>query len=151
VSCCKVLAWHLPVVVESRRICQFWYSILYSEWWQIAEYFLVSAVGDSLSKSQTFASGFIYLWYLLMWGHAVAQSVEGPRYKPEVWRVRFLLVIDVIILPFDLEMSTWGVKASGAYGWQHSHLRVPIVLKSSERQPPGAPRACTGLALLFTL
>ena len=38
VSYCKVLAWYLPVVVLSRRICQFLWSLLYSEWRQTAEY-----------------------------------------------------------------------------------------------------------------
>jgi len=52
------------------------------------------------------------------------------------------------------EMSTrnisWGVKAAGAYGWQHCHLHVPTVLKSGILkllEPSGSVQAFTGIAL----
>ena len=59
------------------------------------------------------------------------------------------------------EMSTsnisWeggGEEAAGAQGWQHYHLRVPIVLKSGSLnllKPSGPLQACYGIALPFTL
>ena len=57
------------------------------------------------------------------------------------------------------EMSTrnisWRVKAVCAYGWQHYHPHVPIVLKSGSLnlpEPSGPVQVCTGIALpvLFT-
>jgi len=54
------------------------------------------------------------------------------------------------------EMSTrevsWGVKAARAYGWQHYHLHVPIVLKSGSLnllKPSEPVQACNGMALLL--
>jgi len=52
------------------------------------------------------------------------------------------------------EMSTrnisWMVKTDGAYGLQHYHLHVPIVLKSGNlnlQEPSGPAQACTGIVL----
>jgi len=57
-----------------------------------------------------------------------------------------------------MEMSTrnisWGVKATGAYGWQPYHLQVLTVLKSgslSLLEPSGPVQACNGIALLLLL
>jgi hypothetical protein len=54
------------------------------------------------------------------------------------------------------EMSTrdisWGVKATGAYGWQPYHFHVPIVLKSGSPnllEPSGTVQTCNGIALPF--
>jgi hypothetical protein len=50
------------------------------------------------------------------------------------------------------EISTWGVKAASAQGWQPYHLYVPFVLKSGSlnlMKPYGPVQACNGIALPF--
>jgi hypothetical protein len=89
--------------------------------------------------------------------HTVVQLVETLRNKPEgCWldsrwcHLNFLFHI-VVVGPTQplTEMSTrsisWGVKATGAWGWQPWHLHVLIVLKFWELQPPETLRACPGL------
>jgi len=56
------------------------------------------------------------------------------------------------------EMSTWsiswGVKETGAQGWQPYHLHVSIVLKSVSvnfLEPSGPVQACNGIALPLLL
>jgi len=103
--------------------------------------------------------------------HAVGQSVEALRYKPEGrgsdsrWcHLNFSLTypsgrtMTLGSTQSLVEMSTrnisWGVKAAGTYGWQPYHLHVPIVLKSgslSLLEPSGPVQACNGIALTFTL
>ena len=53
-----------------------------------------------------------------------------------------------------LQMSSrnisWGVNATGVWGWQPYHFHVPIVLKSGGPnllEPSGPVQACTGFAL----
>jgi hypothetical protein len=46
-----------------------------------------------------------------------------------------------------------GLKLDGAYGWQHYHIHLPIVLISRSPgllEPSGPVKACNGIALLFT-
>ena len=82
-----------------------------------------------------------------MWGHAVAQLVEAPRYKTEGRGFDSRLSLEyfhwhnpsgrtmALGLTWSItEMNTrnisWGVKAAGALRWQTYYPNVPIVLKS---------------------
>jgi hypothetical protein len=53
------------------------------------------------------------------------------------------------------EMSTrdifWRVKVAGAYGWQPYHLRVPIVKKLWDSEPPEAQRAWDSFTLFLVV
>jgi hypothetical protein len=98
--------------------------------------------------------------------YAIAQLVEALRYKPEGrgfdtrWcHWNFSLALSFwphygpgLTQPLK-EMSTrnisWGVKATGAQGWQPYHLNVPTVLKSGSLnllEPSGPIQACNGIA-----
>ena len=96
----------------------------------------------------------------------MAQLAAALRYKPEGrgfdsrwWHWNFSLTQSFwphygpgLTQPLT-EMSTrnifWGVKATGALGWQPYHLHVPIVLKSGSLnllEPSGSVQVSNGIA-----
>jgi hypothetical protein len=61
-----------------------------------------------------------------------------------------LVLTDSISNRHEYQEYFLGVKATGAYCWQHYHLHVPIVLKSENLkllEPSGLVQACSGTAL----